>query len=97
MTVVADHDGDGAVVWAHEGRDAATLETFYGELGEERLKRLEVVTLDMVGAYQAATLARASHVTQCVDPFHVVKLANEAIDKVRRGHWNTERRTNRAP
>ena len=96
LTVVADHDRDGAVVWAKEGRDAATLEAFYDELGGERLQRLQVVTLDMGGAYEAATNTRAGHATQCVDPFHVVKLANEAIDKVRRGQWNTERRTNPA-
>jgi transposase len=96
LTVVADHDRDGAVVWAKEGRNAATLEAFYDELGGERLDRLQVVTLDMGGAYKSATDNKAGHVIQCVDPFHVVKLANEAIDKVRRGHWSTERRTNPA-
>ena len=32
-----------------------------------------------------------------MDPFHLVKLANEAVDKVRRSAWNTERRTNPRP
>ena len=50
LTVVADHDRDGAVVWASEGRDRSTLEAFYEELGAERVERLEVVTLDMGGA-----------------------------------------------
>lgn len=36
LTVVADHDREGAVVWAREGNDAATLEAFYDELGEAR-------------------------------------------------------------
>jgi len=81
---------------AKEGRNAATLEAFYDELGDEGLDRLQVVTLDMGGAYKSATDNKAPHVIQCVDPFHVVKLANEAIDKVRRGHWSTERRTNPA-
>jgi transposase len=66
---------------AQEGRGVVTLETVYDELGDERLKRLQVATLDMDGAYEAATLARTSHLTQCVDPFHVVKLANDAIDR----------------
>jgi transposase len=39
----------------------------------------------------------APHVTQCVDPFHLVKLANEAVDKARREAWNAERRTNPHP
>ncbi len=97
LTVVADHDRNGAVVWADEGRDAATLERFYDALGDQRLANLEVVTLDMDGAYKAATDNRAAHVTQAVDPFHLAKLANEAVDKVRRGAWNTERRTTPAP
>jgi transposase len=38
LTVVADHDRDGAVVWAGEGKSAATLEAFYDRLGEEPVK-----------------------------------------------------------
>ena len=45
----------------------------------------------MGGAYKSATDAKAPHVTQCVDPFHLVKLANEAVDKARRWAWNEER------
>ena len=39
----------------------------------------------MGGAYKKATDTKAAHARQCVDPFHVIKLANEAIDKTRRG------------
>ena len=70
LTVVADHDREGAVVWAGEGRDHSVLEAFYDELGEERVARLEAISLDMGGAYKTATDAKAPHVTQCVDPFH---------------------------
>ncbi len=91
LTVVADHDRDGAVVWAAEGRDAKTLEAFYAELGEERCAELEAVSLDMGGAYKKATDARAPQARQCVDPFHLVKLANEAVDKTRRWAWNVHR------
>lgn len=74
LTVVADHDRDGAVVWAREGKDAKTLEAFYDELGEDRCAALQAVSLDM-GGYKAATDVRASGARQCVDPFHLVKLA----------------------
>lgn len=94
LTVVADHDRDGAVVWAKEGRDAETLRAFYDELGEERKAKLEAVSLDMGKAYEKATTKEVPHVAQCVDPFHVVQLANQAIDKARRWAWNLERRTN---
>jgi hypothetical protein len=46
LTVVADRDRDGAVVWA-EGRDAARLRRFYSVLGTERTAALEAVSLDM--------------------------------------------------
>ena len=95
LTVVADRDG--AVIWAHEGHDHAVLEKFYDTLGAEGCAALEAVSLDMGGAYEKATNNKAGHVRQCVDPFHVVKLANEAIDKARRSAWNAERRANPTP
>lgn len=91
LTVVADHDRDGAVVWAKEGKSAATLEAFYDELGDARCAQLEAVSLDMGGAYKKATDARAAQARQCVDPFHLVALANEAVDKTRRWSWNLHR------
>ena len=94
LTVVADHDRDGAVVWAGEGRDHAVLGKFYDLLGEHGCTQLEAVSLDMGGAYQKATSSKAPQARQCVDPFHVVKLANEAIDRARRWAWNVERATN---
>ena len=98
LTVVADHDRDGAVIWAHEGRDHAVLEKFYDEvLGEEGCAALEAVSLDMGPAYKLATDAKAAQARQCVDPFHVVKLANEAVDKARRWAWNLERQAHPAP
>jgi transposase len=47
--------------------------------------------MDMGGAYATATRAKAPQAAQCVDPFHVIKLANDAIDTTRRWVWNTAR------
>lgn len=91
LTVVADHDRDGSVVWAGEGRNAATLEVFYDTLGEAGCARLEAVSLDMGAAYKKATDTKAPGARQCVDPFHVVKLANQAVDAARRWDWNRVR------
>ncbi len=91
LTVVADHDQGGRVVWAGEGRNAKVMESFYDELGEARCARLQAISLDLGGAYQKATNAKAPHVRQCADPLHVIKLANEAIDKTRRLAWNRAR------
>lgn len=91
LTVVADHDHGGRIVWAGEGKSADTLGKFYDELGDERIAKLEAISLDMGGAYEKATNTHASHVRQCVDPFHVIKLCNEAINKTRRWVWNLHR------
>jgi transposase len=97
LTVVADHDRDGAVVWAGDGHDHTVLERFYDELGEQGCDRLEAVSLDLGSAYKKATDNKAPAARQCADPFHVIKLTNEAIDKARRRAWNHERRTNPPP
>lgn len=91
LTVVADHDHDGAVVWAGEGKDHAALERFYDQLGPARCAALQAVSLDMGKAYAKATSAKAPDVAQCIDPFHVVKLANDAIEATRRWAWNNAR------
>jgi len=89
LTLVADHE-DGAVVWAGKGRGAATLERFFDELSEEETEKLGAVSIDMSGGYQKAIRARAAHATVCFDPFHVVALANRALDELRRTLWNLQ-------
>jgi transposase len=91
LTVVADHDRDGAVVWVGEGKSAATLQAFYDQLGPDRTAQLQAVSLDMGGAYAKATRTNAPHAAQCVDPFHAIKLANDAVDTTRRWAWNQAR------
>ncbi len=94
LTVVADHDRSGTVVWAAEGKDHKVLEAFYDELGPDGCAALQAISLDMGSAYEKATSKQVPHVVQCIDPFHVVKAANEAIDKTRRWAWNAERGSN---
>ena len=53
------------------------------ELGE-RAKQLEAVSMDMCAPYILETKARAPQAEIAFDPFHVVKLANEAVHDVRR-------------
>lgn len=87
ITLVADHR-DGAVVWAGEGRSAATLERFFAELGETETQKLRAVSIDMSGGYRKAVAAKAAQAAVCFDPFHVVALANRALDRLRRALWN---------
>jgi transposase len=84
LTIVADHD-TGNVVWVSKTKQAAALEEFYDALGEERCARLEAVSMDLTHIYRAATERRAPQAAICVDPFHVIQLANRALNAVYRG------------
>jgi transposase len=97
LTVVADHDRDGAVVWADEGRNSATLQRFYDLLGEQRCAQLSAVSMDLGNAYKHATDVKAPQARQCVDPFHLVQLANQAVDKARLWAWNRQRAEHPTP
>jgi transposase len=53
-----------------------------------RASKLRAVSMDMTGGYAASTRHHAPQATICIDPFHVVQLANQALDEVRRDYWN---------
>lgn len=91
LTVVIDHD-TGRLVWAAPGRDRATVERFLDQLGEDRCKQLELVSADMAAWIAAPVRERCPNAVVCVDPFHVIALATEALDVVRREVWNEARR-----
>lgn len=91
VSLVADHDRP-RVVWMAEGRKEETLAGFFTELGPQRAAGLEAVSLDMSAPYLNAIGEAAPTAVVCFDPFHVVKLANEALDQVRREEWNRARR-----
>ena len=91
LTVVVDHD-TGRLVWAAAGRDRKTVERFLDELGQERCKQVELVSCDMAGWIAGPIADRLPDAVRCVDPFHVVMLATDALDEIRREVWNQARR-----
>ena len=91
LTVVVDHH-TGRLVWAAAGRDRKTVEAFFDALGETRCKQLELVSCDMAGWIAGPVADRVPDAVRCVDPFHVVMLATDALDEVRREVWNEARK-----
>lgn len=83
VSLVVDHLRS-RVVWVGEGKNEQTLNGFFNELGEERTKELTHATMDLSAAFNKAVSERAPHVRKVFDRFHVQKLANEALDTVRR-------------
>ena len=74
------------VLYATEGKDAATWARFSIELQEHKGNpdAITLVSMDMSPAYQCGA-RNYCHLAQIVfDKFHVIKQVNEAVDKIRR-------------
>jgi len=91
ITVVVDHE-TGRLVWAAAGRDKQTVASFFDLLGEERCALLELVSSDLGEWITRAVAEKCPQAVLCLDPFHVVKLASDALDEVRREVWNLARK-----
>jgi transposase len=92
LTVVVDHDS-GRLVWAAVGRDKKTLRGFFDLVGEERCAEITVVSADGAEWIADVVRERCLNATLCIDAFHVVQWATDALDEVRRDVWNSARRS----
>jgi transposase len=95
LTVVCDHL-TGKVIWASKGHSKDTVRSFFDALGDERAAQLQFVTADGATWITEVVAERAPDAIVCLDPFHVVSWATDALDEVRRGEWNRLRRTGSA-
>jgi transposase len=91
LTTVVDHQR-GRIVWCAAGRNAETLQAFFELLGERR-RSIKAVSIDMSGGYEKAIRDAIPNAEVCFDPFHVVRLAQRAVDQVRRDEWNAHERS----
>src|SRR5947209_14852131 len=91
LTSVVDHH-TGAIVWCAPGRNAQTLQAFFELLGP-RKHTIRAVSIDMSGGYQQAIREHLPGAEIAFDPFHVVRLAQRAVDQVRRDEWNAHERS----
>jgi transposase len=79
-------------VWCAPGRGAETLKEFFTLLGE-RMESIKAVSIDMSSGYKKAIRESIPHAAVAFDPFHVVRLAQRAVDQVRRDEWNAHERS----
>lgn len=71
------------LLWVGKERTEATFQTFFDELGEEAVKRIQYVCSDMWKPYLKVIKQRASHALHILDRFHIVARMNKALDEVR--------------
>lgn len=86
ITIVVNHDTN-TVVWAAQGHGKSVLTQFYRQLTPEQLSSIRVVTGDGAKWITECVNAFTPGCERCVDPFHVVEWAMEALDEVRREAW----------
>ena len=91
LTLVSDHRS-GKIVWGAPGKSAATLDGFFTEaLPEGAGAAIEAVSMDLGPAFAKSVRTHAPQAVICFDPFHIVKLATDALDDVRRQGWQLAR------
>jgi transposase len=90
LTLVSNHE-TGKIIWGKAGKDTATLASFFDALPDGAAEGIEAVSMDLGPAYAKAVRDRAPGAVICFDPFHVVKLATNALEALRRQVWQAAR------
>jgi len=85
LTVVYQLCGDvRRLLYVGRRRDAEALSSFFDEQGPAWCAGVEHVCTDMWKAYLKVIKERLLNAVHILDRFHIMKLLNEAVDKVRR-------------
>lgn len=92
-TIVVDM-GTGRVIYVGQGRSSDSLKGFWAKVKKQGVK-IEAVATDLSHAFISSVMNNAPDATLVFDHFHVVKLMNEAIDKLRRELYHQERDLNK--
>ena len=82
LTLVIDLES-GRILWVAKGRGKEALSKFWRRVRRAKT-RIEAVACDMSAAYWSAVLENLPQAAIVFDHFHIVKLANEKIDDLRR-------------
>lgn len=85
MTIFTDIS-TGQIIHAVEGRKEESLRPFL-KLLSKKAKRLRGIGIDMSAAYSSSIKKHLPHVAIIFDRFHVTKLLNNTIDKIRRAEY----------
>ena len=87
ITIVVNHDTN-TVVWVGEGHGKEVLDKFFQLLTPEQRASIKTVTGDGAKWITSSVKEYCPNATRCLDPFHVVEWANEALDSMRIDAWH---------
>ena len=88
MTIVVDLE-TGRIVYVGEGKGADALDGLWPKLKRAGC-RIEAVSSDLSEAFISAVKEHLPDAVQVYDHFHIIKLMNDKLDKVRRDTYNQE-------
>ncbi len=86
ITTVVNLDTN-EVVWAHENHGKTVLEQFYKLLTPEQLSSIKAVAADGARWITDCVNEYTPNCERCIDPFHVVEWATDALDEIRTEAW----------
>lgn len=75
---------NGEIVWAHEGLGDEVLKAFFVAMTEDERNKVEYVVADGAQWITRCVEKYCPNAKRCVDPFHVVSWATEALDTMRK-------------
>jgi len=93
MTVVMDID-TGHIIFVGEGKGAESLTQFWKRIKRNKVN-IRAVAIDMSPAYIAAVTENLPQAQIVFDHFHIVKLLNDQLSKLRRELYNHETELNK--
>ena len=84
LTPVRDGTGPARLLDMVEGRSKAAFKTWLAERPQTWRDAVEVVAMDGFTGFKTAAVEELPDVVTVMDPFHVTRLAGEALDECRR-------------
>lgn len=90
ITVVTDHDTN-QVVWVGQGTGKDVLDEFFCLLTKEQREAIELVSADGARWIRSCIEEWLPNAERCIDGYHVVTWAMEAMDNLRKEVWRKAR------
>ena len=87
VTVVTDHDTN-QVIWVGVGTGKVVLEKFFKLLTEEQRNNINLVSADGARWIKSCIEEYCPNAERCIDGFHVVSWAIDAMDTLRKEIWH---------
>ncbi len=86
ITTVVNHD-TGNVIWVAKGHGKTIFEQFFKLLTPEQRNSIQLVSGDGAKWIDECIKEYCPNANRCVDPFHVIEWAMDALDSVRVDAW----------